>query len=97
MRQAILLEPTDLVALREGTPLTIQVGSIEVLVLMSRSARNNRRNGTRRQFTDAERRRLLAEYDKAPVKGPFLRQHHLSSSMIPNWRKLLMARGKTHA
>jgi hypothetical protein len=116
MRQAVILEPADLAALKDGTPLTLSVGGVEVSLMMARSATRvvpsgppvlnsftkafarstrftNKTNGTRTQYTDAQRRKILRIYDKTKFKTAWLERHHLHHSMIVNWRKILKSRG----
>lgn len=92
MRQAVFLEAADLAALRRGLPLRLQVGDVELLVLMNHQ--QHRVNGAqraaappRRKFTDATRKRLLAQYEKVESKTDFLKRHHLSTSSIWAWRQ----------
>jgi hypothetical protein len=110
MRQAIFLDGADLTALRQGQPLTIQIGGIDLLVMLTPRAPNGviaesqeAPNGAspRRRFTDAARRKLLQGYDDAArPKTTYLQKHRLSTSMITNWRRrtgVVGKAGKAHA
>jgi len=50
---------------------------------------------TRRQFSSAEKRRLLEEHDALPRgdKGAWLRQQGLYAAQLANWRKTLEEQG----
>lgn len=50
---------------------------------------------TRRQFSSAEKQRLLAEYDELPrgEKGGWLRQKGLYGAQLAGWRKTLTEQG----
>ena len=50
---------------------------------------------TRRQFSSAEKRRLLTEYDglSRGEKGPWLRRQGLYAAQLANWRKTLEEQG----
>jgi len=51
---------------------------------------------TRRQFSAAEKRRLLSEYDNLPrgEKGAWLRREGLYGAQLANWRKTLKEQGE---
>jgi len=50
---------------------------------------------TRRQFSSAEKRRLLEAYDALPrgEKGSWLREQGLYAAQLANWRKTLEEQG----
>ena len=52
---------------------------------------------TRRQFSAAEKRRLLSEYDNLPrgEKGAWLRREGLYGAQLANWRKTAQGTGRT--
>jgi transposase-like protein len=43
--------------------------------------------GGRRNFTDAQKLRILNEYDKAPRKRDIIEKYRLSPSCITNWKQ----------
>lgn len=91
MRQAVLLDSDDLVALRQGAPLTIAVGEHHVTVMLAPS--HKRVPGFESQGPKAHTRwsltkcsRIVKAHDacESGTKAAFLRRRHLRSSDI--WR-----------
>jgi hypothetical protein len=99
MKQAVLIDQADLQALVKGIPMTINVDGHEVIVMrnplpmflpMPSKRKRSSPQATRRIWSDARKRAVLAAYSALPKysgqRSAYLRKHRISSGMLFNWK-----------